>query len=418
MGSDDADNDRRTGALSKYAISRDFSILLLGLAVVGLGFGILTPIIPRFAEDNLGMSVSEIGAAYMVFAVSFAVAMLPSGYLADRLGRRLTIFTGMFMFGVTTLALVWITEAYQFYILRAAEGIGAAMVTPAAFALTIDLVPETKRGVAMGAEGTAQLVGAFGGPGLGGILASQFGFYYPFYVSAGLAFLCTALILLIREPSSSKAVDKPSLVSMFAAWSRNAKENKALTALTTRGFVMGIVQGLFNLGLILYWYERLDMSEAEVGLAISLGLLVMMTGTLPFGTLSDRHGRRPFLLMGGAIMAVGLSLNVFASEVWQIFLIVALTDFGAAMSNPAVGATLGDVMAPKERGRVMAAYQMVQAGGNIVGFLGIGLMYDYISPEAPIIACSLAMAFATLIIAVYVKETVRRIVPVDEPQTG
>ena len=285
-------------------------------------------------------------------------------------------------------------------------------------ALTIDLVPETKRGVAMGAEGTAQLVGAFGGPGLGGILASQFGFYYPFYVSAGLAFLCTALVVFIREPSSSKPVDKPSLGSMFAAWSRNAKENSALTALTTRGFVMGIVQGLFSLGLILYWYERLDMTEAEVGLAISLGMLVMMLGTLPFGTLSDRYGRRPFLLMGGAVMAVGLFMNVLASEIWHIFLIVAITDFGAAMSNPAVGATLGDVMSPNERGRVMAAYQMVQAGGNIIGFLGIGLMYDYISPEAPIIACAFAMAFATLIIAVYVKETARRIMPADAPPTG
>ena len=50
MGADDGGSGRKAGKLSKYAISRDFSILLLGLAVVGLGFGILTPIIPRFAE--------------------------------------------------------------------------------------------------------------------------------------------------------------------------------------------------------------------------------------------------------------------------------------------------------------------------------------------------------------------------------
>jgi MFS family permease len=397
-------NRSRTSILDALAISRDFSILMLSLAVVSLGFGILSPIMPKFAEQNLSMDAAQLGTTYSLFALSFALGMIPAGYLADRVGRKPLIIAGTLTFSLTTYALVLISTSWQFAILRILEGLGAALVTPAAFALTIDLVPENKRGVAMGAEGTAQLLGGFGGPGLGGILAGQLGFYSPFYIAAGLAAVCAGVVFLIREPRVHMADEKSSVLAMFGAWKRNFQQNKALAAVTTRGFVMGIVQGLWNLGLILYWYDRLSMTETEVGIAISIELLAMLLATLPFGAMSDKHGRRPFILIGGTLMVGGLLLNVWVRDVWQVFVLSAIAGFGGAMSNPSVGAMLADVMLPSERGRVMGAYQMIQGFGNIVGFFALGYIYEVVSPEAPIILCSIALAFATLIIAVFVHE--------------
>ena len=390
--------------LDALAISRDFSILMLSLAVVSLGFGILSPIMPKFAEQNLNMDAAQLGTTYSLFALSFALGMIPAGYLADRVGRKPVIIAGTLTFALTTYALVLISTSWQFAILRVLEGLGAALVTPAAFALTIDLVPENKRGVAMGAEATAQLLGGFGGPAVGGILAGQVGFYYPFYIAAGLAAACAVVVFFIREPGMHLADEKSSVLAMFGAWKRNFQQNKALAAVTTRGFVMGIVQALWNLGLIYYWYDRLGMTETEVGIAISLELLAMLLATLPFGAMSDKHGRRPFMLIGGALMVGGLLLNVWVGEVWQVFVLSAIAGFGGAMSNPSVGAMLADVMLPSERGRVMGAYQMIQGFGNIVGFFALGYIYEVISPEAPIILCSIALALATLIIAIFVHE--------------
>jgi MFS family permease len=405
---------RKAGkAISALAISRDFSILLASLAVVALGFGILTPIIPKFAVVNLEMTESEIGLVYSLFAVTFALFMLPAGLWADKVGRKPLIISGILIFAVTTLALAFITDKYQFALLRALEGVGAAMVTPAAFALTVDLVPENKRGMAMGAEGTAQILGGLGGPGLGGLLAGELGFYYPFYVAAVLAVLCAAMTMLIRQPPTRAAEKKPSLFSMFQSWKRNAAENRALLAVTTRGFVMGIVQGLWNLGLILFWYDKLDMTETELGLALTVGMLVMVLATIPFGAMSDRIGRRPLMIVGGTIMVLGLGLNVFITEVWQVFVLVSIEMFGAAMSNPAVGAMLADVMLEQERGRVMGAYQMIVGFGNILGFALLGWAYTAISREAPIIMCTIALAVATSIIVLFVAETRKR--PMDAP---
>ena len=52
----------------------------------------------------------------------------------------------------------------------------------------------------------------------------------------------------------------------------------------------------------------------------------------------------------------------------------------------------------------MGAYQMIQGFGNIVGFFALGYIYDVVSPEAPIVLCSAALAAATLIIAIFVHE--------------
>jgi len=88
-----------------------------------------------------------------------------------------------------------------------------------------------------------------------------------------------------------------------------------------------------------------------------------------------------------------------------VFVLAAIGGFGGAMSNPSVGAMLADVMLRAERGRVMGAYQMIEGFGNIIGFFALGYIYVVISPEAPIILCSMALAVATLIIAIFVHET-------------
>lgn len=403
------DTSRRNGGSKwlreTFALSRDFAVIVVALIVVSLGFGLLGPLMPTFREI-LGMSEAELGGAYSLFAFAFVFTLPPAGLLADKVGRKRMISSGVLLFGITTYALVFITEPYQFALLRILEGVGSAMVTPAAFALTLDIVPEGKRGVALGAEGTAQLLGGLAGPALGGVIAGQMGFYVPFYFAAILAVACAVIVLFIREPKTGRSEDeKVSLVTMFSAWGRNAAENRALVPLTVRGLVMGIVQGLWALGLIMFWEDRLDMSHTEVGLAMSIGMATMAIGTIPFGMMSDKYGRKRFIILGGSLMAGGLAAMAFVTDVWQVYALVAFSELGAAASNPSVGALLGDVMSQRERGRVMGAYQTVQGIGNIAGFSALGLMYEKMGPRAPILACAGALAAATAIIALFVDET-------------
>ncbi len=398
------DQDRIEGSSGqRRLLTGDFATLVVALAVVSLGFGLLVPITPDLAR-SLGISDGQMGGIFALFAVTYVLALPPSGYLTDRVGRKAMLLSGIAVFGFTTLALAFVTDALQFAVLRGLEGVGAAMTAPSAFALVVDLVPEDKRASAMGIEGTAQVLGILGGPAVGGFVAGEIDFYYPFYVGAALSFLCCAIVYRIHEPPVRESQEHPSILTMFGAWKRNVEQNRKLVALTVRGLVMGIVQGLWNLGLILFWYDRIHMSYTEVGIAVSIGTGVMAAGTFYFGTLADKYGKIPFILTGGALMAAGLGIMTLASEVMHVYILMVVMDLGAAMSNPSVGALLADVMLKEERGRVMGAYQTVQGIGNIIGFTALGVVYELVSPEAPMVICSAALVVATLIIAVYVRE--------------
>ncbi len=376
---------------------------MIGLMVVSLGFGLIGPIIPELAR-RLGITDGAMGGLFALYFVALVIAMPPSGYLADRIGRKKMIVGGLIVFSLTTFGLALVTDAFQFAVLRTIEGIGAAMMAPASFALTVDIVPEDKRATAMGIEGTAQTIGIFAGPAIGGYVAGEINFMYPFYLGAGLAILCAVIVSTVREPTRTLENEHPSLLTMFGAWKRNVQANRVLVALTARGLVMGIVQGLFMLCLILYWYDELDMTITQVGIAMSVGTAVMAAGTFYFGTLSDKYGRVPFILVGGAFMAAGLGAMVFAETVMHIYILVVVSEIGAAISNPSVGALLADTMLKEERGRVMGAYQTVQGIGNIIGLTGLSVAYASMSHDAPIIIGAVALAIATIIIAIFVRD--------------
>lgn len=192
------------------------------------------------------------------------------------------------------------------------------MAAPAGFALTIDLVPAEKRATALAAVGTAETIGILVGPAIGGFVAGQINFYYPMYVGAALSLVCVYILSLIYEPPIGEMAEKSSLLTMFGAWRRSVEQNRKLVALTTRGLVMGVVQGLWNLGLIWFWYDRVGMDPTEVGVAISIGTVVMALGTIPFEALSNEYGRIPFILVGGSLMISGLALMALVTNVWQV----------------------------------------------------------------------------------------------------
>ena len=128
-------NERSQGRKERFCtdqgdirLSRDFSVIVLALVVVSLGFGLLSPLLPTF-RDILGMSESELGAAYSLFAFAFVFALPPAGLLADKVGRKRMIMSGVLLFGITTFALILITEPYQFALLRILEGVGCLLYT-------------------------------------------------------------------------------------------------------------------------------------------------------------------------------------------------------------------------------------------------------------------------------------------------
>ena len=120
-------------------LPREVAVLSAVAFSVALGFGILAPSLPIFA-DTFGVSAFAASAVISVFALMRFISAPAAGAMVDRVGERTVMASGLFMVGISSLAAGFSQTYWQLIVLRGAGGIGSAMFTVSAMALLLRVV--------------------------------------------------------------------------------------------------------------------------------------------------------------------------------------------------------------------------------------------------------------------------------------
>jgi MFS family permease len=382
------------------------SLVLLGLSllVVNLGFGMFTPILPQYAS-TLGIDPSALGFAYSLYNAALVVCLIPAGIMADRFGRVRMIVIGTVMFSLSSLMLAFVKDLVQFAVARMIEGAGTALTTPAVFALTADLAPTERRGRGMGFTGTLETVGYLASPTVGGVVAQAAGLKIPFYVAFVASLVSAALVVPIadRRAQPHGPTSGSSPLDMFRSLRRNITESRSLLVLCFRGFIIGITQGLYVLVFVLYMSFKLGLGLAEVGFAFTLISGSMLAFAFLAGHLSDRFGRKPFVIVGGIIIASSVIAFSFTSSLLQVYFVCLILGFGVALNNAPINALLADCVIPEIRAKVMGGYEVVVSLGRMLGLMMLGGLY-MTSASAPFYLLGALMFLTVILVAALVRE--------------
>lgn len=367
-----------------------------------------TPILPQYAA-KLGIDPAALGFAYSLYNVALIICLFPGGIMADRLGRVKTIVVGMVLFSLSSLMLVFVSDLFLFAVARIVEGVGSAVVTPAILALTADLAPTERRGSGMGFTSTMETVGGLAGPTVGGLTVQAAGFTSPFYAACAMALMSAALVLPItdRTASSNSPSSRSSPLAIFTSLRRNISESKSLLVLCFRGFIVGISQGLYVLVFVLYMALRMGMQPAEVGFSFTLVSGSMLAFTFLAGHLSDRFGRKPFVILGGIIIGSGIIAFSLTRTVLEVYLVSVILGFGVSLNNAPINALLADCVIPEIRAKVMGGYEVIVGLGRTLGVLLLGGLYA-ISPLAPFNLLGALMFGTVILVALLVVEPLKR----------
>src|SRR5687767_4510292 len=190
--------------------------LLLGVQfMVVLDIAIVNVALPSIQTD-LGFSQENLQWVVSAYALFFGGFLLLGGRVSDIVGRRRVFVAGLIVFtGASLLSgLAWSEGAL--IAARALQGLGAAMITPAALSILSTTFAEGKeRNAALGAWGAVGAFGAVAGVLLGGVLTDWLSWEWIFYVNVpvGIAALLLAPVLL-RESRDLKvrSFDAPGAV--------------------------------------------------------------------------------------------------------------------------------------------------------------------------------------------------------------
>jgi MFS family permease len=191
------------------------ALLCIAQVVVVLDVTIVAIALPTIQAD-LGLSPTVLGWVLTAYPVAFGGFLLAAGRLADRVGRRRMFAIGLAVFGAASLVCGLAPGGALLIAARIAQGLGAAMVTPAALALLTGAHPDgPARARALAWWTAAAAGGGAAGWVLGGLLTGLVGWRWVFLVNVPV---CAAVVALTRRilpehrPDRSRRIDAAGAV--------------------------------------------------------------------------------------------------------------------------------------------------------------------------------------------------------------
>lgn len=359
----------------RLAIPREIKVLIAAAFVIALGFGLVAPVLPQFAQSfNVGIAASSVIVSAFAFTrLIFAPA---GGALLEKFGERPVYIAGLLIVAASTGACAFAESYWQLLVFRGLGGIGSTMFTISAMALIIRLTKPAVRGRVSSAYASSFLLGNIAGPLAGGLMAG-FGLRVPFLVYAGALVVAAAVVALqLKDARLASGEPKPAARPVLTV--REALGDSAYRAALASSFANGWSSfGVRNSLLPLFAAAALTAGPEIAGIsltAFALGTAVVLTFS---GRLADSWGRRPMVITGLAVNAAATAAIGFSTNVPMFLVVSAVAGMGTGLLNPAQQAAVGDVVGnDRSGGKVLATFQMASDSGAIVGPILAGLLAD------------------------------------------
>jgi MFS family permease len=357
-------------------LPREVWILSWANVMIALGYGVVSPALPTFAR-TFGVSIKAVTFLVTVFSLSRLCFAPVSGLLAQRLGERRIYIGGLLIVALSTAACAFSQTYWQLMLFRILSGIGSTMFYVSALGLMIHISPPDARGRIAGLFTTSFMVGAVGGPAVGG-LAAGWGLTAPFVVY-GVALLGVAVVLFYSLRNSALAAPPPptrATVTMREALRVRAYRSALLSNFATGWSAFGLRIALVPL----FISDVMGGSVSVIGWVLAAFAGGNALAVVPSGYLSDRMGRRTLLIVGMAasgVATVWLGL-VSSLPAFTVAAFVSGATTGIFMSP--LQAAVADILGSEARaGLPVAAVQMVTDLGAIVGSMAVGWVAEQLN---------------------------------------
>lgn len=359
-------------------LPREVAVVTAIAFCVALGYGIVAPVLPLFAE-SFGVSALAASAVISLFAFMRFVSATPSGWLVNKLGERWVLGVGLSMVSVSS-ALAGTAQTYsQLLFLRAAGGLGSAMFSVAAMSLLLHSVDPQHRGRATSMYQSGFLFGGLAGPFVGGLVVG-ISIRAPFFVYSGTLMLavCTALFTLPKLPKTSiiKATTEETEV-VTAMQIKEALSFRAYWTAMTINLVTGMTSFGLRMTLIpLFVIEVLHKDAQTSSMSFLVSSITQALLLIPVGRMIDSRGRKPSLVIGCSILTTSLLVLSESESVGVFFLSMMLMGAASSFLGATPSAMVGDIVKSRKGGQVVGLYQMTGDLGIIIGPLLAGYLKD------------------------------------------
>jgi MFS transporter, DHA1 family, tetracycline resistance protein len=374
-------------------------VIFLSVFIDLIGFGIVLPLLPGYAEDNFrpdfsakGLVIGGIIASFSLMQFLFAPAW---GKLSDRIGRRPVMLisnlgaAGSYaLFAVAcgmsgTTGLIWILASRIF------AGICGANLSVAS-AYIADITPPEKRSARMGLIGMAFGFGFIFGPALGAFSIEIFhSKQAPGWVAASF---CAANFILgwfilgeSRKPNSEHVVARPKMNQ----WSHTLSQPRLgllIIIFFFATFCFTCFESTFPL------LAKHQFAVGEKTLNNRIGYLFTYAGVIAalvqgvIGKLVKKFGEPKLIFSSLIVFAAGLAALPFQTHLTGILIVIALLAIGSGLNRPPVFGMISLSSSPHEQGANLGVAQSFGSLARILGPIFASTLF-FVKPSLPYLIC-------------------------------
>jgi DHA1 family tetracycline resistance protein-like MFS transporter len=342
-------------------MSRPLLVIFLTIFVNLVGFGIIIPLLPFYAQ-TFGASPFVIGLLFASFSLSQLMAAPVLGDLSDRWGRRPVLIVSLIGTAVSFAMLAVAGSLVMLFAARIVDGLSGGNITTAR-AYIADITTEEDRARAFGILGAAFGLGFIVGPGLGALL-SHVSYTAPIWAAAAITLVATALAWIWLPETVHRAQAGGAPWYAVAEVMRRAN----LRLLLGVDFIYWMAFAVYQTTFALFGARRFGFDAAATGYLLSaFGFLgVIVQGGL-VGPIVSALGERRTLMVGLVCAAAGWGGSALTHSVPVFVAMLVPGAIGIGLCNATLSALVSNAAGPHEQGRVQGAAGALESLGRTLG---------------------------------------------------
>jgi MFS family permease len=358
-----------------------FSFLVVVNAFVGAMAGLERSILPAIAEQEFGLAArTAILSFIVVFGISKALTNYGAGRWSDAVGRKRILVLGWLAAVPVPFLLMWAPNWTWILVANALLGVSQGLTWSTTVIMKIDLVGPAQRGLAMGLNEFAGYVALAGSALATGWIAATYGLRpQPFYL--GVGFVAIGLVMsawVIRDTAAHVHHEhrrSPDAAGSDHVFLKTTLLDRNLSSATQAGLVNNLNDGM-AWGLFPILFAAAGVPVATIAALAAIYPATSGFGQLFTGALSDRIGRKPLIVWGMWVQALGIAITVASHDVTSYTIGAVLLGVGTAMVYPTLLAAIGDVAHPSWRASAVGVYRLWRDLGYAIGALLAGVAAD------------------------------------------
>jgi MFS transporter, DHA1 family, tetracycline resistance protein len=343
-------------------VTRPLLIIFLTILVNLIGFGIIVPLLPFYAE-TFGASPIAIGLLFAVFSLCQLFAAPVLGEWSDRYGRRPILILSLAGTVVSFVMMALANSFAMLFMARVVDGLSGGNISTAR-AYVADVTEPKDRARAFGLIGAAFGLGFILGPALSGMLA-HISITAPIWAAAGITVVAMVMAWLwlpetVHRAHAGTGMPFRNLATMI--------KRPGLRRVLAIDFVYWFAFAVFQTTFALFASRRFNFDVPQTGYYFAaFGLFGAVVQGFMIHSIVRRIGDKPAFMLGLVFAALGLVATAVTHSVAVFTLTLVPLALGIGIGHPTMTSLVSRAGRGDEQGRVQGAASAVESLGRTLG---------------------------------------------------